>query len=74
MTVYLVISLPKISYIHRIYTVLANPIHALGQVHFTYMHQVSYTSYMHWAKYTLHMQQAKPGAGKLSFVHSKLVQ
>jgi len=28
MTVYLVISLPKIPYIHRIYMVLANPIHA----------------------------------------------
>jgi len=27
MTVYLVISLPKIPYIHRIYMVLANPIH-----------------------------------------------
>jgi hypothetical protein len=27
MTVYLVISLPKIPYIHRIYMVLANPTH-----------------------------------------------
>jgi len=30
MTVYLVISLPKIPYIHRIYMVLANPIYAYG--------------------------------------------
>jgi len=29
MTVYLVISLPKIPYIHRIYMVLANPIYEL---------------------------------------------
>ena len=29
MTVYLVISLPKILYIHRIYMVLANPTHKL---------------------------------------------
>jgi hypothetical protein len=28
MTVYLVISLPKVPYIHRIYMVLANPTHA----------------------------------------------
>ena len=32
MTVYLVISLPKIPYIHRIYMVLANPIHAFTLV------------------------------------------
>jgi hypothetical protein len=29
MTVYLVISLPKIPYIHRIYIILANPAHAV---------------------------------------------
>ena len=28
MTVYLVISLPKLPYIHRIYMVLANPTHS----------------------------------------------
>ena len=28
MTVYLVISLPKLPYTHRVYMVLANPIHA----------------------------------------------
>jgi hypothetical protein len=32
MTVYLVISLPKIPYIHRIYMVLANPIHMLPTI------------------------------------------
>ena len=31
MTVYLVISLPKIPHIHRIYMVLANPTHVLLQ-------------------------------------------
>jgi len=31
MTVYLVISLPKIPYIHRIYMVLANPIYTQGR-------------------------------------------
>jgi hypothetical protein len=31
MTVYLVISLPKIPYMHRIYMVLANPTHVSMQ-------------------------------------------
>ena len=33
MTVYLVISLPKIPYIHRIYMVLANPTHIEADLH-----------------------------------------
>jgi hypothetical protein len=33
MTVYLVISLPKVPYMHRLYMVLANPTHVLTQKH-----------------------------------------
>jgi hypothetical protein len=42
MTVYLVISLPKIPYIHRIYVVLANPIYVagLGRVAWSQLHHV----------------------------------
>jgi len=42
MTVYLVISLPKIQYIHRIYMVLANPTDDHAEGHAGLVHCVGY--------------------------------
>jgi len=44
MTVYLMISLPKIPYIHRIYMVLANPRYLLGYTFLCFVEEAAPTA------------------------------